>query len=129
MKDTKVGVIPLIRDSEGRYLLITRTEYPDHKGEWGPIAGHVHENETIKGALIRETKEELNLTIRPIKQIARISLDIPGDVGHWWSCEVISGKLIPNEEIDEYKYFTAEEIKRLKLWPATKKFFENYIWK
>ena len=128
MKDTNKAVIPLIKDSKGRFLLITRTEYPEHKGEWGPIAGHVRKGETLKEALIRETKEELGLTITPIKQLAQIDQDIPGDVGYWWSCRAAKGNIKPNEEIEKYDFFTSEEIKKLKLWPATKKFFEDYIW-
>ncbi len=128
MKDTNKVAIPLIQNSESKYLLITRTEFPDHKGEWGPIAGHLKENETIEEALIRETKEELDLEITPIKQIAELPQDIPGDTGYWWLCQFVSGDIKTNEEIAEYKYFSSDEIKNLKLWPATKKFFEEYIW-
>lgn len=129
MKDTNKAVIPIIRDSDGKFLLITRSEFPEHEGEWGPVAGHVHEGETIEHALIRETKEEVNLIIEPVKQLAVLDQDIPGDVGYWWSCKIIKGEIKTNEEIENFAFFTAEEIKDLKLWPATKKFFENYIWK
>jgi len=108
--------------------MITYTKHPLHKGEWGPISGHVLEGETLKKALIRETKEELDLDIEPIKQIAQTKLDIPKHTGFWRSCKVIGGKLKPNEDVENLKYYNLVEIKNLKLWPATRKFFENYIW-
>lgn len=129
MTDTKDVAIPLITNSEGKFLLITRSEYPDHKGEWGPIAGHVKENESIEDALIREAGEELSLVIRPQKEVAILPQDVGEDVGHWWICEVVSGEIKPNYEIESYNYFSPDETRSLKLWPATKKFFELHIWK
>lgn len=129
MNDTNKVAIPILQDKDGNYLLITRTEYPEHFGEWGPIAGHVKENETIGQALIRESKEELNLDVKPLEQKAVIPQDIAGDTGYWWICQIVGGTIKTNAEISEYRYFSLEEIKSLKLWPATKKFFEEYIWK
>lgn len=128
MKDTNKVAIPVIQNDKGEYLLITRSEYPEHKGEWGPIAGHVKENESIEEALIREAKEELNLDITPIKQVVTIAQDIKGDVGFWWLCKVIGGEIRTNEEIEKYEFFASSEVKNIKLWPATKKFFENFVW-
>lgn len=128
MGDTNKVAIPVIQNSDGKYLLITRTEYPDHKGEWGPIAGHVKQSETMEQALIRESKEELNLDVKPIKQIAEIPQDIPGDIGFWWLCKINGGEIKTNEEVEEHKFFTSDEIRDLKLWPATRKFFEEFIW-
>lgn len=128
MKDTNKVAVAVIKNEKNEFLLVTRTEFPNHYGEWAPIAGHVRKKETIKDALIRESKEELNLVIRPIKQIAQLPQDIPGDTGFWWECKVVGGSLTINSEIDKYGYFSASEVKGLKLWPATKKFFENYVW-
>ncbi len=126
MKDTQNVAIPLIQDSSGKFLLITRSEYPEHKNEWGPIAGHVRENESIEDALIRESREELSVNIKPIKHVTTLPQDIGQDIGHWWTCEIVSGEIKPNHEVEKYQYFTIEEIKGLKLWPATKKFFDYY---
>lgn len=128
MKDTNKVAIPVIQNDKGEYLLITRSEYPEHKGEWGPVAGHVKENETLEEALIRETKEELGLDITPVKQIVSLPQDIKDDVGFWWLCKANGNNIVPNNEIEEYKYFAPGDIKNLKLWPATKKFFENFVW-
>lgn len=128
MKDTDTIVIPVIKNTEGKYLLITRTDYKDHEGEWGPIAGHVHEDGSVADALKRESKEELGVEIKPIKLLANFALDIPGVTGQWWECEVVEGPITANEEVEQFGYFEKDEIRQMKLWPATKKFFEQYVW-
>jgi len=128
MNDTNKVAIPIIQNDKGEYLLITRSEYRDHNGEWGPIAGHVKTNETIEEALIRETKEELSLKVKPIKQIVSLPQDIKDDVGYWWLCSIVGGEIKTNDEIEKYEFFASDEVKQLKLWPATKVFFENFIW-
>lgn len=128
MKDTNKVAIPIIQNNFGEYLLITRSEYPEHKGERGPIAGHVKQNESIENALVREAKEELGLDITPIRQVVSMPQDIKADVGFWWLCSAKDDKIKPNREIEEYKYFASNDIKKLRLWPATKIFFENFVW-
>lgn len=118
--------IPIITDGQGKYLLVTRKEYPQFKNHWGPIGGHIMKGEKVEDALIREAKEELNLDIKPFKKIDESELDIPGKTGLWWECEIVGGEISINEEIEKYGYFSKEEIGKMKLWPATKKFFDKF---
>lgn len=126
-KDTKNVAVAVVKNKEGKYLLITRSEFPEHEGEWGPVAGHLKEGESVEQALVRECREEINIDLKPIKQMAILPQDIPGDIGYWWICEATQGQITPNSEIAQYKYFSLEEIKGLKLWPATKEFFEKFV--
>ncbi len=129
-KDTKKVAVCLIQNPDGKFLM-TRPSELKHFGEyqdaWYPPTGHVKEGETITDALIREANEELGLIIKPIKLISEWQQDIPGEIAYWWNCDVVSGEIKMNEEIAEYKYFSPEEIKKLKLWPAEKKFFDKYF--
>ncbi|MBO0804424.1 MAG: NUDIX domain-containing protein [Nocardiopsaceae bacterium] len=56
----------ILRDSGGRILLMQRagTEYGD--GQYGFPAGHVDLGETPTQSIIRETYEELGITITPV---------------------------------------------------------------
>ncbi len=47
---------------DGKLLLLKRNVEP-FKGCWHVVGGHVDDNETVKEALIREFKEETNLTV------------------------------------------------------------------
>jgi 8-oxo-dGTP diphosphatase len=131
MKDTKNVVTALIQDDKEKFLLIKPSNYKDfgkYQNSWYPPTGHLKENETQEHGLIRELKEELNIKIQPLKLITEWEQDTPGETAFWWKCKIESGKIKDNYEIAEHKYFSKEEIKNLDLWPATRKFFEKYIW-
>lgn len=132
MTDTSKVAVALIKNKEGEYFLVRLADYyPSyqlHKDEWCPIAGHIKEGETVEQTIIREIKEELGVNAKPIRQIAEWVQDIPGESSLWWEVE-IEGPVKPNEKIAEYGYFSKDEAKNIKLWPATKSFFEKFIWK
>ncbi len=131
MRDTKNVAVALIQNSEGKYLFIRPSDYKDfgeHQEAWYPPTGHLKEGESVEQALVREVKEELSLDIKPIKLISEWGQDMPGEKAFWWECEVVGGEIIKSHEIEEYGYFSKEEVKNLKLWPATRKFFEKFIW-
>jgi len=131
MKDTKKVAVCLIQNEKGEYLLIKPSNYKDFgefQDAWYPPTGHIKENETVEQTLVRELKEELNLDIEPTKLISEWQQDIPGEWAYWWQCKITGGEIKKSFEISDYKYFPADEIKSLKLWPAEKKFFEKFIW-
>lgn len=132
-KDTKTVAVALIKNEEGKYLLIKLANYypsyKEHKDEWCPIAGHVEPGETPQQTLNREAIEELGIEIEPTSQITEWDQDIPGETAVWWKAKITIGPIKPNEhEIAEYGWFSPEEAKNIKLWPATRKFFEKFIW-
>lgn len=132
MKDTKKVIVALIKNDSGKYLFIKPSDYKDF-GEmhdaWYPPSGHVKEGETLKQAVEREIKEELGTDLLELNIIGDWAQDVPGETAFWWNAKVDENKIKPSHEIKEYKYFTKEEVKDLKLWPATRKFFEEFIWK
>jgi 8-oxo-dGTP diphosphatase len=131
-KDSKTVAVCLVKDDKGRYLFIKPSNYKDFgefQDAWYPPTGHVKNGESVEECLVRELKEELNLDIKPVKLLSEWEQDIKGETAYWWDCKIIGGEIKPNYEISEYKWFTAEEIKRLKVWPATEKFFKKFIWK
>jgi len=131
MEDTKQVVVALIQNEKGEFLLIKPTDYKnfgEFQDAWYPPTGHLKENESQTQGLIRELKEELNLNVKPINLLAQWEQDTPGEKAYWWKCKIISGNIKKNYEILDYKYFSKEEIKNIKIWPATKKFFKKFIW-
>ena len=64
MKTIKKTTAILFYDNERRILLKQRTfDAPKHPGLWSVFGGHNEEDETPKGCVIRETKEELGVDI------------------------------------------------------------------
>lgn len=55
----------VLRDRDGRVLFIRRANTGYADGQWTLPAGHVDPGETVVEACVRETAEELRITIRP----------------------------------------------------------------
>jgi 8-oxo-dGTP diphosphatase len=130
-KDTKKVVVALIQNNKGKYLMTLPSSYKDYgeyQDAWCFPAGHVHEKETEKDALMREIKEELNIKIEPIRLITEWDQDIPGEKAYWWECKALSDKITNNFEISQYNWYSPQEMKHLKIWPAMTKFLTKYIW-
>ncbi len=131
MKDTNKVIVALIKNTEGKYLFMRPSNYKDFgnmQDAWYPPSGHVKEGETLKEAVEREVKEELGTELLELSVIGDWEQDVPGEIAFWWNVKVDEDKIKTSEEIAEYKYFSTDEIKDLKLWPATRKFFEKFIW-
>lgn len=131
MTDTNVAVVALIKDNSGKYLFIKPTDYKDfgdYQDAWYPPTGHVKENESMEKALIRELKEELNLDIKPVRLLTEWEQDIKGETAFWWECKILKGRIKKSHEIKDFGYFSEKEVEKLKLWPATVKYFEKYVW-
>ncbi|MFA5026152.1 MAG: NUDIX hydrolase [Candidatus Shapirobacteria bacterium] len=130
-KDTKMVVVCLIKNREGKYLMIKPSNYKNfgkYQEAWYPPTGHIKEGESNVEAIVREMKEELDVEIRPVKLLSEWEQDVPGEWAYWWECEIMSGKIKMSEELSELKYFSTEELKSLKLWPAETKFFQKFFW-
>lgn len=132
MTDTKIVAVALIKNPEGKYLLVNLANYykdfDKFRNAWCPPAGHIKENESIKECLTREVKEELSLDIKPSKQISEWEQDIPGEKAVWWECVPLGKNIKETNEIAKYGWFSKEEIKNMELWPSTFTFFKKFIW-
>jgi 8-oxo-dGTP pyrophosphatase MutT (NUDIX family) len=127
-------------------------------GKWLPVGGHAEENETLDETLHREIKEEVNLGVKFIEKY-----DYYGDIsfGDGFKelpkpfyvhvkenndhrrmsfdfvciCEDISNLKILESELDDFKWFSKEEIKTdSKLWDPVRvlalnafQVYDNYI--
>lgn len=116
-------------EDEKSYLLVrSKKDFGQFSGYWYPPGGHVEQDEDMQVALIREIKEELGLDVRVLEKIAETPGDIVDQMTSWWNCELISDQIqIDEDEIAEAGWFTEKEMNDLKLWPATKDFFERFI--
>jgi ADP-ribose pyrophosphatase YjhB (NUDIX family) len=59
-----VPAVYLVLRNKGKTLLLKRQNTGYQDGKYSMIAGHVEEGEPLTKALIREAKEEANLTLR-----------------------------------------------------------------
>lgn len=130
MKHVVVGIIERKNQAnESEFLLVSSNkDFGKFTGFYYPPGGHLEPDENEKSALAREIKEEVGLSIEPIEKMAETDSDVENQTTHWWRCQVVSGGLTINKaEIEDAKFFTRAQMSQVNLWPATKSFFEKYI--
>ncbi len=129
MNHVVVGILSRDRGGEQEYFLVSsKKNYGTSFGAYYPPGGHVENGEDERDALIREMKEELSLDVNPTRRIAEAKGDLAGQTVSWWECEFpLTEMIINTEEIADFGWFTRKEITSLTLWPATQKFFDQYI--
>ncbi|HZK47648.1 MAG TPA: (deoxy)nucleoside triphosphate pyrophosphohydrolase [Atopostipes sp.] len=104
---------------EEKVLAMQRSEQMTLPGMWEFPGGKVEADETEQEALIREIKEELNVTINILDYINEASYDYEfGTVQlKVYTAEIISGQ-ITLEEHSDGKWVTADELKNIDWAPV-----------
>lgn len=90
-------------------------------GRWNGVGGHVEEGESIEGATIRETKEEIDVVPGKISKVAELSFSFPHNPSwnqkvHTYICEEWEGEPAESEEMNP-EWFPVSEIPFDKMWP------------
>lgn len=118
-----------IRDEAGDYLVQQRAhDRPVDPGVWAVTAGYVQAGEDSRSAALRETREELGLSLLPaqlqrltqhalndrfediwLATVTRAALGQPQpgpEVADWqWASKAMLGKLIEQGDFFGYSYF------------------------
>ncbi len=120
MKTVKVVAAVICDDMDKKNkIFATARGYGDLKGGWEFPGGKVEEGESLKQALIREIKEELNTDIKVGDLIDTIEYDYPTfhlSMDCFWA-EVTSGNL-ELKEAEASKWLTKDELDSVNWLPA-----------
>ncbi len=116
-KPEKKGVVAILQDSSGRYLVIRRgLTLVRAPGWWCFAGGEVEPGEELEDAMEREVFEELALRVTAREQVHE-SISPNGVYQlHWFRVELTgsAGDLKPHpEEVAEVRWLRAEEILQL----------------
>ena len=112
-----VSVVAVIRNTEGRYLVLKRSEreiaYP---GMYTFPGGKVEDNDTIEETLVKEAKEEANLDLKPGKILLKDKSFIrPDDQTvkvFSYLCEIEnSDNLKISDDFTDYKWVLFDDLK------------------
>lgn len=125
------GAIIVKRDK----FVIVQEAQDRTRGTWGFPAGHLHENENVLQATIREVKEETNLTVK-LKGLVGVyqykSKHGNNVVAFYFKASVVKGSLRCNpKEILDCRWVTAKEFLNIKdnciRAPHLKQVMKDYI--
>lgn len=124
----KEVVAALIRNGDGRFLICQRPSYKARGLLWEFVGGKVEEGESKRDALIRECKEELDVTVEVGDVFAEVTHRYPDMDIHLtlFNAAVTDGTLrliehnavawITSDMIDDYEFCPAdvEILKKIK---------------
>jgi len=117
-----IGATAIITNSKKQVLLAKRTKnhvtYPNY---WNLPGGIIEFGEEVEHALKREVKEEIGVDIKIGKFIGHYYRTLPNPLSPWhtmslpFHCKILRGTPKPKDETTEVKWFTKNQIKKMKL--------------
>lgn len=121
-----VGIGAVIFNREGKIFLAKRGKKARNEGgKWECPGGALEFGELFENTLIREMKEELDIDIEVVEQLATFNHLIPQEKQHWvalaFICRIRKGtpKILEPEKCEEIGWFTIEEMKKMPLTIAS----------
>jgi 8-oxo-dGTP diphosphatase len=120
MEKSNIAVSALII-KDGKFLLLKRNNPPF---KWGPPAGRVHKGENLIDAVLRETKEEANISVKILMPIAVWSGEHEGEqlISVSFLGEYLSGEIKMSEEHSEAKWVNFPELKNIDITHSIEEF-------
>lgn len=112
-----------------KVLLIQRGAGVKQPGYWAPVSGEVELGESQEAAVAREVREEVGLTVRPVRKVWENISAGGTHTLHWWLAEYVSGELmLDKREISDACWCMAEEIFGLApTFEGDDEFFRNIL--
>jgi NADH pyrophosphatase NudC (nudix superfamily) len=109
-------------------LLIERASGTLYKGYWGPVSGKVEPGEGQEEAVVRESMEEVGLTVRLVRKVWE-NITTSGTYRlHWWLAEYVSGELVLDaREASKARWVTVNEILGMKIFEGDREFYEKVL--
>lgn len=109
----KVSVNCLIV-KDGKILLVQQARPEDVRGKWSIPGGKVDEGETFEDAVMREIKEETNLDVISSEHLSIKQAEPYQTIKHIYKVETSGSVKFPEDEILDAKWFSLEEIQKMK---------------
>jgi 8-oxo-dGTP diphosphatase len=119
---------------EDKVLLVLRGK-PPAVNLWSIPGGSVELGETLQEATEREIREEAGITIRarePVYTFDVLERDNKGNVRFHYvivdlEADYISGELRPGDDAVDVRWFSANEVNKLKVSEATRKLLNEHF--
>lgn len=123
--------VALIIIKDNKVLLMKRCNTGYMDGMYSLVGGHVEENESLKEAVVRETKEELGIDINEddLKYVCIIRKIKADDyINTFFITDKYLGnpKIMEEDKCDDIKWFDINNLPK-NMIPADKRAIENYF--
>ncbi len=108
----------ILVEKDGKFLLAERNK-ENYNGYWIIPGGGVDFGERLSDAAIREIKEETNLDVEIKKLICHKEIiNVPGDyhsIIFFYLAFPVSQDVQSNDDISQARFFSVDEIKKMKI--------------
>jgi len=113
--------------SGNKVLLIQRGPSVPDAGYWAPLSGKMNPGENQETTVRREVREEVGLTVRPLRKVWENISASGSHRLHWWLAEYVSGELMLDpREVSEARWLTIDEIWSLEpTFAGDREFFQQ----
>jgi 8-oxo-dGTP pyrophosphatase MutT (NUDIX family) len=120
------AIVALITKGK-KVLLIQRGPQVPGSGFWAPPSGKIEPNEDQAAALVREVREEVGLTVKPVRKVWENTAASGSHRLHWWLAEWVSGDLkLEPREVANARWLAVDEVLRLeKTFEGDREFFKS----
>jgi 8-oxo-dGTP diphosphatase len=110
-----------------KVLIIQRSADVPYPGYWAPLSGKMEPQEDQAEAVVREVREEVGLTVRPVRKVWECTAASGSHKLHWWLAEWVSGDLRPDpREVADARWLDVEEVLRLeRTFEDDREFFKS----
>lgn len=118
------GIVALVQNSEGKFLLLEDARDP-MKGLWAPPHGRCEPTDkSEEDGVKREVYEETGIRVEPIRKVHTQPADTKVKTVSFWLVAAPDSKVALDDESSNYGWFTIAEALQLPLYPGTQKFFQ-----
>lgn len=128
---TSHGIVALVRNPEGKFLLLEDCREGAMQYCWAPPHGRCEPEDADEAAgVIREVKEEVGINVRPVRTVLMQAADTKVKTVSFWLVEAISADsevMLDRTESSQYGWFDVEQSLQLKLYPGTRAFFNKVL--
>ena len=94
-----------------KVLLICRGPSVQDAGYWAPLSGKIEPGESQEAAVVREVKEEVGLSVRPLRKVWENISASGTHTLHWWLAEYMGGELtLDQREVSDARWVVVNEM-------------------
>ncbi|MFF2626920.1 NUDIX domain-containing protein [Kitasatospora griseola] len=104
-----VGVTGIVRDDEGRVLLLKHRLWPEGR-QWGLPSGYANKGESFEETVVREVREETGLTVK-VGELAYLKSGFKLRLEVAYEAMLVGGRIeVESFEILEARWFSPDDL-------------------